>query len=360
MTFEKRFRQSATFVTSSLMEQGGVPTPSSPAALLKEAIHIISCGYEDKTEWGLEKKPALKAKYGVKDEWILPFEVLPIINIPEFGDKYAKTPTSLATWLPLQWAHQAQSQEDVQVDLLILVLSKLVFQPDFTNVIKEHNMLQEESNNTPEFQPEFLTEAPDKFEMAWLFKYLMSAGRILGGLINVKRELQETMQYPMEHPEKFENFGMICLLQKEFFSMDPLDVLKLYWPKRLQMNVKQTSSLSRVLSCSQCGLERVRLMFENFLTRLGDPHRVLFFDELDSIATQGKFCFENLEHLKQIKLKGKEVLLKAKSKGEDALKRKVYLEALYHYNEDIVQNSQAQSGRCYLAWSSGARGRMPL
>ncbi|KAF6144751.1 hypothetical protein GIB67_016825 [Kingdonia uniflora] len=52
MNFEKRFGQSAAFVTSTLMEQGGVPPSSSPAALLKEAIHVISCGYEDKTEWG--------------------------------------------------------------------------------------------------------------------------------------------------------------------------------------------------------------------------------------------------------------------------------------------------------------------
>ncbi|KAF6151973.1 hypothetical protein GIB67_010547 [Kingdonia uniflora] len=54
MNFEKKFGQSATFVTSTLMEQGGVPPSSSPAALLKEAIHVISCGYEDKTEWGTE------------------------------------------------------------------------------------------------------------------------------------------------------------------------------------------------------------------------------------------------------------------------------------------------------------------
>ncbi|KAF8400499.1 hypothetical protein HHK36_013797 [Tetracentron sinense] len=54
MNFEKKFGQSATFVTSTLMEHGGVPPSSSPAALLKEAIHVISCGYEDKTEWGIE------------------------------------------------------------------------------------------------------------------------------------------------------------------------------------------------------------------------------------------------------------------------------------------------------------------
>ncbi|KAM1731734.1 hypothetical protein ACFX11_017580 [Malus domestica] len=54
MNFEKKFGQSAIFVTSTMMEQGGVPPSSSPAAMLKEAIHVISCGYEDKTEWGLE------------------------------------------------------------------------------------------------------------------------------------------------------------------------------------------------------------------------------------------------------------------------------------------------------------------
>ncbi|KAM0969145.1 hypothetical protein ACFX13_017705 [Malus domestica] len=54
MNFEKKFGQSAIFVTSTMMEQGGVPSSSSPAALLKEAILVISCGYEDKTDWGLE------------------------------------------------------------------------------------------------------------------------------------------------------------------------------------------------------------------------------------------------------------------------------------------------------------------
>ncbi|KAM0952721.1 putative leucine--tRNA ligase [Dioscorea sansibarensis] len=38
----------------------------------------------------LKSKPALRAKFGVKDEWVLPFEVVPIIHIPEFGDKPAE------------------------------------------------------------------------------------------------------------------------------------------------------------------------------------------------------------------------------------------------------------------------------
>ncbi|OWM78376.1 hypothetical protein CDL15_Pgr016100 [Punica granatum] len=54
MTLEKRFGQSAVFVASTLMENGGVPQSATPETLLKEAIHVISCGYEDKTDWGTE------------------------------------------------------------------------------------------------------------------------------------------------------------------------------------------------------------------------------------------------------------------------------------------------------------------
>ncbi|XP_047325139.1 cellulose synthase A catalytic subunit 6 [UDP-forming]-like [Impatiens glandulifera] len=51
---EKKFGQSPVFIASALLEEGGVPTGKSSASLLKEAIHVISCGYEDKTEWGKE------------------------------------------------------------------------------------------------------------------------------------------------------------------------------------------------------------------------------------------------------------------------------------------------------------------
>ncbi|KAF8404446.1 hypothetical protein HHK36_009331 [Tetracentron sinense] len=54
MKFEKRFGQSPVFIASTLLETGGVPQEVSSASLLKEAIHVISCGYEDKTEWGKE------------------------------------------------------------------------------------------------------------------------------------------------------------------------------------------------------------------------------------------------------------------------------------------------------------------
>nr|AFB18639.1 CESA9 [Gossypium hirsutum] len=52
--FEKKFGQSPVFIASTLMEDGGVPKGATTASLLKEAIHVISCGYEDKTDWGKE------------------------------------------------------------------------------------------------------------------------------------------------------------------------------------------------------------------------------------------------------------------------------------------------------------------
>lgn len=52
--FEKRFGQSPVFIASTLMENGGLPEGTSSQTLVKEAIHVISCGYEEKTEWGKE------------------------------------------------------------------------------------------------------------------------------------------------------------------------------------------------------------------------------------------------------------------------------------------------------------------
>eukprot|EP00195_Chlamydomonas_chlamydogama_P014672 CAMPEP_0202900896 /NCGR_PEP_ID=MMETSP1392-20130828/12094_1 /ASSEMBLY_ACC=CAM_ASM_000868 /TAXON_ID=225041 /ORGANISM="Chlamydomonas chlamydogama, Strain SAG 11-48b" /LENGTH=1103 /DNA_ID=CAMNT_0049587353 /DNA_START=121 /DNA_END=3432 /DNA_ORIENTATION=- len=38
----------------------------------------------------LKKKPKLREKYGVLDEWVMPFEVIPIIDIPGFGNMSAQ------------------------------------------------------------------------------------------------------------------------------------------------------------------------------------------------------------------------------------------------------------------------------
>ncbi|KAE8706820.1 Cellulose synthase A catalytic subunit 2 [Hibiscus syriacus] len=54
MKLEKKFGQSPVFIASTLLENGGIPRHSSPTLLLSEAIQVISCGYEDKTEWGKE------------------------------------------------------------------------------------------------------------------------------------------------------------------------------------------------------------------------------------------------------------------------------------------------------------------
>ncbi|KAK3415075.1 hypothetical protein EUGRSUZ_H00646 [Eucalyptus grandis] len=51
---EKKFGQFPVFIAKTLMEEGGAPKGATTASLLKEAIHVISCGYEDKTEWGKE------------------------------------------------------------------------------------------------------------------------------------------------------------------------------------------------------------------------------------------------------------------------------------------------------------------
>lgn len=37
----------------------------------------------------LKNKPAFRAKYNVTDEMVLPFEVVPIIDIPDYGDTAA-------------------------------------------------------------------------------------------------------------------------------------------------------------------------------------------------------------------------------------------------------------------------------
>ncbi|CAN1847437.1 Cellulose synthase A catalytic subunit 8 [UDP-forming] [Linum perenne] len=54
MSFEKTFGLSSVFIESTLMEHGGVPESVNPSTLIKEAIHVISCSYEEKTEWGKE------------------------------------------------------------------------------------------------------------------------------------------------------------------------------------------------------------------------------------------------------------------------------------------------------------------
>ncbi|KAF9621845.1 hypothetical protein IFM89_028433 [Coptis chinensis] len=54
MSFEKTFGMSTVFIESTMMENGGVADSANPSMMIKEAIHVISCGYEEKTAWGKE------------------------------------------------------------------------------------------------------------------------------------------------------------------------------------------------------------------------------------------------------------------------------------------------------------------
>lgn len=81
-SLEKRFGQSPVFIAATFMEQGGIPPSTNPATLLKEAIHVISCGYEDKTEWGKEASLSwcLKAVISSIAAYSLPNHVLFVMS----------------------------------------------------------------------------------------------------------------------------------------------------------------------------------------------------------------------------------------------------------------------------------------
>lgn len=90
MSLEKRFGQSAVFVASTLMENGGVPQSAMPETLLKEAIHVISCGYEDKTEWGSEVC------------WNLLINVINFMNC-FYENVTSNVPTNISRIVSLDW-----------------------------------------------------------------------------------------------------------------------------------------------------------------------------------------------------------------------------------------------------------------
>eukprot|EP00245_Coleochaete_scutata_P001619 TRINITY_DN119_c0_g1_i1.p1 TRINITY_DN119_c0_g1~~TRINITY_DN119_c0_g1_i1.p1 ORF type:complete len:815 (+),score=241.94 TRINITY_DN119_c0_g1_i1:197-2641(+) len=107
----------------------------------------------------------------------------------------------------------------------------------------------------------------------------------IGGLDNVKRELQEVVQYPVEHPEMFEKFGMSpskgvlfygppgcgkTLLAKAIANECQANFISIKGPELLTMWFGESEA-------------NVREVFDK--ARASAPC-VLFFDELDSIATQ--------------------------------------------------------------------------
>ena len=105
----------------------------------------------------------------------------------------------------------------------------------------------------------------------------------IGGLENVKRELQELVQYPVEHPEKFLKFGMTpsrgvlfygppgcgkTLLAKAIANECQANFISIKGPELLTMWFGESEA-------------NVREVFDK--ARQAAPC-VLFFDELDSIA----------------------------------------------------------------------------
>mmetsp|Transcript_24569 Transcript_24569/g.30028 ORF Transcript_24569/g.30028 Transcript_24569/m.30028 type:complete len:794 (-) Transcript_24569:143-2524(-) len=105
----------------------------------------------------------------------------------------------------------------------------------------------------------------------------------IGGLEDVKRELREMVQYPVEHPEKFEKFGM-----------QPSKGVLFYGPpgcgKTLLAKAVANECQANFISIK--GPELLTMWFgeseanvrEAFDKARGAAPCVLFFDELDSIA----------------------------------------------------------------------------
>lgn len=107
----------------------------------------------------------------------------------------------------------------------------------------------------------------------------------IGGLQDVKRDLKELVQYPVEHPEKFEKFGMSPSKGVLFYG--PPGCGKTLMAKAVAnecqanfISVKGPELLTMWFGESEAN---VRDIFEK--ARQASPC-VLFFDELDSIAQQ--------------------------------------------------------------------------
>ncbi|WVR04818.1 hypothetical protein IAU60_001830 [Kwoniella sp. DSM 27419] len=105
----------------------------------------------------------------------------------------------------------------------------------------------------------------------------------IGGLENVKRELQETVQYPVEHPEKFLKYGMSPSKGVLFYG--PPGTGKTMLAKAIAnecqanfISIKGPELLTMWFGESEAN---VRDVFDK--ARAAAPC-VMFFDELDSIA----------------------------------------------------------------------------
>nr|GEV34937.1 leucine--tRNA ligase, cytoplasmic-like [Tanacetum cinerariifolium] len=79
----------------------------------------------------LKSKDPFRAKFGVLDDWVLPFEVIPIINHPEFSDKSAKK---------ICYDMKIKSQSEREREKLDAA-KKVIYKGDFyegTMIVDEH------------------------------------------------------------------------------------------------------------------------------------------------------------------------------------------------------------------------------
>lgn len=107
----------------------------------------------------------------------------------------------------------------------------------------------------------------------------------IGGLVDVKKELRELVQYPIEHPDKFEKFGM-----------SPSRGVLFYGPPGCGKTLlaKAVANECQANFISVKGPELLTMWFgeseanvrDTFAKARGAAPCVLFFDELDSIAQQ--------------------------------------------------------------------------
>jgi len=107
----------------------------------------------------------------------------------------------------------------------------------------------------------------------------------IGGLLDVKNELKEMVQYPIEHPEKFEKFGMSPSRGVLFYG--PPGCGKTLLAKAVAnecqanfISVKGPELLTMWFGESEANVRDI------FAKARGAAPCVLFFDELDSIAQQ--------------------------------------------------------------------------
>ncbi|KAH9321176.1 hypothetical protein KI387_015815, partial [Taxus chinensis] len=107
----------------------------------------------------------------------------------------------------------------------------------------------------------------------------------IGGLENVKRELQETVQYPVEHPEKFEKFGMSPSKGVLFYGPPGCGKTLLAKAIANECQANFISVKGPEVSTMWFGESEANVR-EIFDKARGSAPCVLFFDELDSIATQ--------------------------------------------------------------------------